>query len=131
MNCTVQYSTNVKIFSLFSVNPDSGYVLKRKNDLDSIEETHCIDFGHLTENEANLTSNRPTAHQTAPSLKMRLKRPKPPIKLMMIVTLPLGRHGSTEDPEFNCNYEKLSLMYKVTALERTESFLTLASAEAF
>ena len=57
MNCTVQYSTNVKMFS-FSASPDPGYYLNRKNDLDSDDEAHSIDFDDVTDDEASLTSNR-------------------------------------------------------------------------
>ena len=58
MNCTVQYSTIVKMFSPFSASPDPGYFLNRKNDLDSDDEAHCIDFDDFTDDEASLTSNR-------------------------------------------------------------------------
>ena len=57
MNCTVQYSTNVKIFSPFSASPDPGYFLNRKNDLESDDEAHCIDFDDVTDDEASLTFN--------------------------------------------------------------------------
>ena len=57
MNCTVQYSTNVKMCSDFSASPDPGYFLNRKNDLDSDNEAHCIDFDDVTDDEATPTSN--------------------------------------------------------------------------
>ena len=46
------------MFSPFSASPDPGYFLNRKNDLDSDEEAHCIDFDNFTDDEASLTSNR-------------------------------------------------------------------------
>ena len=46
------------MFSPFSASPDPGYFLNKKNDLDSDDEAHCIDFEHVTDDEASLTSNR-------------------------------------------------------------------------
>ena len=46
------------MFSPFSASTDPGYFLNRKNDLDSDDEAHCIDFDDFTDDEASLTSNR-------------------------------------------------------------------------
>ena len=58
MNCTVQYSTIVKMFSPFSASPNPGYFLNRKNDPDSDDEANCFDFDDFTDDEGSLTSNR-------------------------------------------------------------------------
>ena len=50
---------------------------------------------------------------------------------MMIVTLPFGRHASINDQGIICNYEKLSLKFKILAFEFTKFFITLVSAKVF
>ena len=46
------------MFSPFPAIPQPEYFLNRKNDVNSDDEAHCIDFDHLADEEACLTSNR-------------------------------------------------------------------------